>query len=163
ADAAGSRRIPVLRVDADYSLATMRASITAIGKALGTETAAARSVDDIAGFLSSWKAELASAGLAGAPVVAHVFQKPLLDDLGLATAGVFGPGPLEAAQITRLSAMKTRLIVDNWHNEAAGPLRETMPGAGYVSLINFPGPDGTATLLDVLRDDRARLKAALGY
>ncbi len=38
-----------------------------------------------------------------------------------------------------------------------------MKDSRYVSLINFPGPDGTKGLLDVLADNRARLKAAAGY
>jgi len=76
---------------------------------------------------------------------------------------VFGPGPLEAAQITALTPVNARLIVDNWHNEAAAPLRETMKASRYVSLINFPGPGGTKSLFDVLSYNRARLRVAAGY
>ena len=65
AEAAGSRKIPVLRVDADYSLATMRSSILAIGAALGTGAVAERNIAAIADFLSSWKVELGAAGLSG--------------------------------------------------------------------------------------------------
>jgi zinc transport system substrate-binding protein len=160
-EAAGSRKIPVLRVDADYSLATIRASLLAIGSALGTTDAALRSIGEIADYFSSWRAELAAAGLQGAPVVTHVFQKPLLVELGFTVAGMFGPAPLEAAQIAKLSPVPASLLVDNWHNEVASPLRETMSGARFVSLINFPGPEGTVTLLDVLKDNHARLSAAM--
>ena len=73
---------------------------------------------------------------------------------------MFGPAPLEAAQISRLSAVKAALVIDNWHNEVTGPLRETMRKSRFASLINFPGPDGTVTLLDVLADNRKRLEAA---
>jgi zinc transport system substrate-binding protein len=162
AEAAGSQSIPMLRIEADYTPATLRASLLAIGRALGTETQARQSVARLEAFLSSWKAELAAAGLNGQPVVVHVFQKPLIEELGFTVLGVFGPGPLEADQIVRLSRQPAGLIVDNWHNEVGGPLKETMRKARYVSLINFPGPDGTRTLLDVLVDNRARLKAATG-
>lgn len=162
-EAAGSQAIRTLQIGADYSLPTMRASILAIADVLGTVPRAKESVADLEEFMSSWKKELAGAGLSGAPVVAHVFQQPLLAELGFTVAGLFGPGPLEAAQIARLSPSGARFIVDNWHNEAGGPLRETMKMARYASLINFPGPDGTSSLLDVLADDRARLKAAAGY
>jgi len=163
ADAAGSQSIRLLKIDADYSLPTLRASLTTIGDALGTQTAARKSITALTEFIASWKAELVTAGLGGAPVVVHLFQKPLIQELSFNVAGVFGPGPLEAAQIARLSPLAARLIVDNWHNEAGGPLRETMSEVPYVSLVNFPGADGTKTLLDVLSDDRARLKAAAGY
>jgi len=162
-EAAGSQAVRMVQIGADYSLPTMRSSILAIADLLGTGAGAKKSVADLEEFMSSWKKELAGAGLSGVPVVAHVFQQPLVAELGFTVAGVFGPGPLEAAQIARLSPTGARFIVDNWHNEAGGPLRETMKTARYASLINFPGPDGTSSLLDVLADDRARLKAAAGY
>ncbi len=162
-DAAGSQSIRMLKIDADYTNSVLEASIMAVAEALGTTEQGRKSVSELEAYLASWKAELAGAGLAGAPMVVHVFQKPLMEQLGFKVVGVFGPGPLEAAQIARLSPLPAKLIVDNWHNEAGGPLRETMKAAGYASLINFPGPDGTKSLLDVLSDDRARLKAAAGY
>jgi zinc transport system substrate-binding protein len=163
ADAAGGQSIRMLQIDADYTTSVLRASIMAVADALGTSDKGRQSLAELEAFLASWKAELAGAGLSGAPIVVHVFQKPLMEQLGFRVAGVFGPGPLEATQIARLSPLPAKLIVDNWHNEAGGPLRETMSKAGYASLINFPGADGTKSLMDVLADDRARLKAAAGY
>ncbi len=160
AEAAGSRKIRVLRIDADYSLETMRASILAIADILGTQDQARASIADLETFLSSWKQELRDDGLYGAPMVVHVFQQPLMAELGFTIKGVFGPAPLEAAQIAKLSAEKVTYIVDNWHNEVAAPLKETLPDARYASLINFPGPDDTKTLMDVLSDDRHILSTA---
>jgi zinc transport system substrate-binding protein len=160
AEAAGSRKIRVLRIDADYSLATLRTSIMAIAEVLGTQDKARASIAELEAFLSSWKQELRDDGLYGAPIVVHVFQEPLMTELGFTIKGVFGPAPLEAAQIATLSAQKVTYIVDNWHNEVAAPLRETMPGARYASLINFPGPYDTKTLLDVLSEDRHALSTA---
>ncbi len=160
AEAAGSRRIRVLRIDADYSLETMRASILAIADVLGTQDQARAAIADLESFLSSWKQELRDDGLYGAPIVVHVFQQPLMAELGFTIKGVFGPAPLEAAQIAKLSPEKVIYIVDNWHNEVAAPLRETMPQARYASLINFPGPDDTKTLMDVLSEDRHILSTA---
>ena len=163
AEAAGSQSIRMLKIDADYTVPVLHRSIMAIAEILGTQDVARKRIAELEAFNASWKQELAAAGLGGATVVVHVFQQPLMAELGFTVGGVFGPAPLEAAQIARLSPVDATLIVDNWHNEAGGPLRETMKSARYVSLINFPGPDGTKTLLDVLRDDRARLKAAAGY
>jgi hypothetical protein len=42
-------------------------------------------------------------------------------------------------------------------------MKGTMKASRYVSLINFPGPGGTATLLDMLANDGRLLKAAGGY
>ncbi len=160
ADAAGGRKIKLLKIDADYSIATLRTSILEIAAVLGTQDQARANIADLESFIASWKQELRDDGLYGAPIVAHVFQQPLMTELGFTIKGVFGPAPLEAAQIARLSAEKVILIVDNWHNEVAAPLRETMPDARYASLINFPGPDGTKSLLDVMTDDRHILSTA---
>jgi hypothetical protein len=160
AEAAGSRKIRILQVDADYSLATLRRSILAIAAVTGTEPQARASISALEDFIASWKADLRAQGLAGSPVIVHLFQQPLAQELGFTVTGVFGPAPLEAAQISRLSALKASLVIDNWHNEVTDPLRETMRGARFASLINFPGPDGTVTLLDVLADNRKRLAEA---
>ena len=157
AEAAGSRKIRVLQIGADYSLETMTRSILAIAAVTGTEAQARENIAAVEGFFTSWRAELRAKGLFGASVLGHVFQLPLMKELGFTVKGVFGPGPLEAAQIAKLSMEKAAFIVDNWHNEVGSPLCETLPTTRYVSLINFPGPDGTVTLLDVLADNRRRL------
>jgi zinc transport system substrate-binding protein len=115
ADAAGGQEIRMLQIGADYSLATLRASINAVAAAMGTTDTARASIAALEGFMASWKAELNTAGLAGAPVVVHLFQQPLIQELGFSIKGIFGPAPLEAAQITKLSPEKAALIVDNWH------------------------------------------------
>lgn len=161
AEAAGSQNIRTLQIGADYSLATMRSSLLAIADAAGTMPLARASIARLEAFMASWKEELRAKGLAGSAMLVHVFQQPLMVELGFTVKGVFGPAPLEAAQIARLSKEKVSFIVDNWHNETAAPLRETLPGARYCSLINFPGPDGTVTLLDVLVDNKNRLAAAM--
>lgn len=161
AAAAGTHRIPLLQVDADYSLATMKKSILAIATAAGTTPKAIENISAIEGFMQSWKQELRNQGLLGNQVLVHVFQQPLMLELGFSVLEVFGPDTLEAPQIIKLSSTTATLIVDNWHNEVAAPLRETLPHVRYVSLINFPGPDGTVTLLDVLKDNKKRLAAAL--
>ena len=157
AEAAGSQKIRVLQIGADYSLETMKRSILAVAAVTGTETEARANIAALEGFFASWKAELGAKGLFGAAVLGHVFQLPLLKELGFTVRGAFGPGPLEAAQIAKLSMQKADFIIDNWHNEVGEPLRETLPTTRYVSLINFPGPDGTVTLLDVLADNKKRL------
>lgn len=160
AETAGGRKIKLIKIDADYSLNTLRTSILAIAQVLGTQDTALANIADLESFIASWKQELRDDGTFGAPVLVHVFQQPLMAELGFTIKGVFGPAPLEAAQIARLSTEKPALIVDNWHNEVAAPLRETVPDARYASLINFPGPDGTKSLLDVLTDDRHILSTA---
>jgi hypothetical protein len=89
-------------------------------------------------YFAAWRREIARLGLSGAPVLVHFFQQPLVQELGFQVKGVFGPGPLEPAQIVTLSDQASALIVDNWHNELGGPLQETVPEARSCRLIH-PG------------------------
>jgi len=89
AEAAGRQKIRVVRIDADYSLATLRTSILAIADILGTQDQARTAIAQLEAFLSSWKQELRDDNLYGAPIVVHLFQQPLMAELGFTIKGGF--------------------------------------------------------------------------
>ena len=151
----------VLRIDTDYSLATLRRSLEALRAAGGTTEAAAASLRVIAEEYAAWRAELATSGLAGAPALVHRFQEPLARELGFEVVAVFGPLPPQAAALASLAEAEVALIIDNHHNTVATPLAEMHAPAPVVAFLNFPGAAGTATLLDVVRHNRRLLAAAL--
>ena len=151
----------VVRIDTDYSLATLRRSLAALQTAGGTPAAAAGSLRAIAEEYAAWRAELAARGLAGAPALVHRFQEPLARELGFDVAGVFGPLPPQAGAIAALAEPPVALIIDNHHNAVAAPLAELHAPAPVVAFLNFPGAAGTETLLDVVRHNRRLLTAAL--
>ena len=151
----------LLRIDTDYSLATLRRSLAALQAAGGDPAAVAMSLRAIEAEYAAWRSELAERELAGAPVLAHRFQVPLASELGFEVAGIFGPLPPQAAAIASLAKLEVALIIDNHHNAVAAPLAEVHEPTPVVELINFPGAAGTATLLDVIRHNRRVLAAAL--
>lgn len=160
-DAIGGPKPALVQIATDHRLSTIEASVMKIAEAAGSVEVARRSIAEIREFVAEWREEVAGSRIGSVRVIAHVHQKPILDELGIETAGVFGPGPLSARQIADLTESGATLVVDVWHNESAAPLRETMPNAVFVSLINFPGRDGTRTLLDVLKHTRSALAEAL--
>ena len=152
---------PVLiQIQTDHSMATIEASVMRIAEAVGIVSVARQNIARIESFLADWRASIPAASRE-LRVIAHAFQRAILGELGIPVVGTFGPGPLQARQIGELTDAGPDLIVDVWHNPAAGPLRETLPAAEFVALINFPGRDGTRTLIDVLRHKRAELDRAL--
>ena len=151
----------VVRIDTDYSLATLRRSLDALHAAGGTPAAAAASLRAIAEEYAAWRVELAVRGLAGAPALVHRFQEPLARELGFDVVAVFGPLPPQAAALASLADAEVALIIDNHHNAVAAPLAEIHAPAPVVAFLNFPGAAGTATLLDVVRHNRGLLAAAL--
>jgi hypothetical protein len=138
--------------------AVIRASVMKLAKIFGTEAEAEKNVARIEAFFEEWKREIAAAGWKGSPVVCHAFLADLAKELGFTVAGVYGPGPLEAARIVGLSETKPRFILDNWHTDAGKPLVKALPGVPVAGFINFPGPGNTKTLLNVLTYNRKELK-----
>jgi zinc transport system substrate-binding protein len=157
-DTAGRVDITLLQIDTRNDLATVRVSVSRVAAALGTEERATENLRQLEEYFSDWRREIGRLGLAGAPVLVHFFQQPLVRELGFEVKGVFGPGPLEPAQIVTLSDEDVVLIVDNWHNEIGRPFEETVPAARRVSWINFPGSFGTRSLQDVFDYNRRALR-----
>jgi zinc transport system substrate-binding protein len=157
-DTAGRGAVAVVQIDTRNDLATIRASVGKIAAALHTESVAEENLQALERYFAEWRQEITGLGLSGAPVLVHFFQQPVVQELGFSIKGVFGPGPLEPAQIVALSASQAALIIDNWHNETAGPLAETIRGARRISWLNFPGSFGTRTLMDVLEYNRREMR-----
>ncbi len=159
--ALGEAAPEMLQIRTDHARVTIETSVMAIAKELGTEETARARLAEIIEFLDAWRGEIERRGADDLTVITHAFQAPILQELGIEPAGVFGPGPLSAGQIGELTRHNPALVVDVWHNQSAQPLRETVPEAEFVALINFPGRDGTRTLMDVLAHKRLTLGAAL--
>lgn len=151
----------LLQIKTDYSLITLKESISKIASVSGTIEHAEKSIKMIAEMYEDWRNELRKASLLGAPVLVHLFQKPLAEELGFEVKGVFGPTPIEARQIITLSQESVRLIIDNGHNPVGIPLRETLPKIPYASFINFPPTRNSGSLLDILNTNRRALAEAL--
>jgi zinc transport system substrate-binding protein len=161
-ETAGRSDIRTLQIDTRNDLATTRAAVRKIAAALGTADTAEGNLEQLELYFADWRREITDLGLAGAPILVHFFQQPLARELGFEVRGVFGPAPLEPAQIVTLSGSQVPLIIDNWHNEIAQPLLETIPGVLRVSWLNFPGAFGTRSLRDVLDYNRRALSQAWG-
>lgn len=161
-DAIGTHNVSSVQITTTHTYASIEEATMAIARALGTEQIARRNLAEVAAFLADWEAEIRRRGLDKQAVLVHQFQMPLAGDLGLSVAGRFGPGPMEAQQIVALSRSDAVLIIDNWHNQVAQPLEETLPDTPVVSFLNFPGHAGTRTLMDVLEYNRAQITEALG-
>ena len=134
------------------TLPVITESVTLLAEAAGTQAAAKKNLAEIREFFAAWKNDLAP--YADKPVITHSFLEGLAKSLGLNVVGTYGPAPLEAKQLKELTDSKAAVIIDNWHTKVGQPLVETMPNAKTAVLINFPGKDGTNTLMEVLEYDR---------
>lgn len=93
-------------------------------------------------------------------VVAHAFLKTYAQWLGFDVVGTFGPGEPSPAVLLELTKARPVLIMDNYHNPSGASIASAT-GAPLVTLINFPGKDGTKTIEDVFAlNERTFLAAA---
>lgn len=92
-------------------------------------------------------------------VVTHAYLKTYAQWLGLDVVGTFGPGEPSPAVLLELSKARPALIIDNYHNPSGSSI-VAATGAPLVTLINFPGKDGTRTIEDVFALNQASFLAA---
>ena len=156
-EAAGQSDAETIQIQTIHSVPVMTRSVLSIARALGTEETAGRNLDRLVEFLDEWSREVGDYEYDGQPVVAHFHQQALARQLGMNVVGVFGPAPLEARQIDELTRMEPALIIDNGHNPVAEPIAETTQAAVSV-WYNFPGIEGTRTLMEIFELNRAAFR-----
>jgi len=109
--------------------------------------------------------EIATAGIAGRPVIASSLQRENLEWMGLRVIGTYGrPESMSAKEVVRLSELGRKqaavLVVDNLQSgpEAGKGIADEL-GIPHVVISNFPSDRGyTATLEDNVAAVLAALK-----
>jgi len=141
----------LLKIETDYSMATIEKSVMEIAQRLGTEKIALQNLDTIRHLITEGRAQFERSGLNATPVLVNFFQQSIVKEMGFEVAAVFGPGSLEAADIDRLVKVSSGMIVDNMHNPVGKPLTNIKSDVTYTQLLNFPGSHQTTDLQDVIR------------
>jgi zinc transport system substrate-binding protein len=141
----------LLKIETDYSMATIEKSVMDIAQRLGTEKIALQNLDSIRQIMSEGKSQLDKSGLNSEHVLVNFFQQSIVKEMGFEVAGVFGPAALEAGDIDKLAKKESLVIIDNEHNPVGMPLEKIKSGTIYRLLINFPGMHQTRTLQDVIK------------
>ena len=149
----------LLKIDTDYSMATIEKSVMAIAQRVGTEKVALQNIDSIRHLLANGKIRLSNTYINSTPVVVNFFQLSIVKELGFKVAGVFGPGPMEANDIDRMAKLQFNAIVDNVHNPVGKPLSKVNTTASYKALLNFPGLFHTTTIQDVIKYNLQQLES----
>ncbi|MBK5960066.1 hypothetical protein CCR97_17910 [Rhodoplanes elegans] len=163
-EAAGSAAT-VITLDLVNAPETVRSEVTRLGQAFGTTAAATawlRGFDEAYAQLVA--DTTARRGDARPKAVVQRFMRPWAELAGLEVVGLYGPGPLQPAQLAELVAKAPDVVVKNAHSEregapSAGRTIAEATGARQVALINFPGAD--QDLLAVFRENARRLGDAL--
>ncbi len=149
----------MLQIQTSYKLEEIEESVMKIAQRLGTEEKARENLAAIQQAMSEAQKSLIEKGFGEESAVVHFFQQSFVSEMGIKTQAVFGPAPPEARQIMEMTRTNATLIIDNAHNPSGGALRETMPDAAYISLLNFPGLYSTQSLVDVIEYNTRQLQS----
>lgn len=149
----------LLQIKTVNTPAVIAESVRAIAALRGNQAQAEENLEAINQFFLEWREELAPH--VDRPVIVHFHMRPIAEALGLNIIDVFGPAPLEAAQLKRLAESGAMVIIDNWHSDIGIPLVELLPKAVRAEWINFPGKDETRGIRDVLDYNRRELNDLL--
>ncbi|MEU9121048.1 ABC transporter substrate-binding protein [Streptomyces sp. NPDC048506] len=156
-DAAGSQAKAV-EVNLDNTPAKTRAEVTKLGKAFGTEQAAARWNAEFTGEWDSLAKQVKATWPGGkAPAVAaQMFTTWAAQLAGAKVVGTYGPEAVTPAQLSALSAKKPKFVLDN-ENMSTGIVLPAS-GAKQLNIANYPGAD--LDLLGVYRKAAGQMEKA---
>ena len=140
----------ILQIKTDYYLANIRSAVMTLAERAGNTDMAARNLEIIDSLYDHYRGKWQEMGGGNTPVIVQYFLVPIAKEIGMDIRGIFGPRALEAYEIGELMGEDFRMILDNAHNPAAGPLAETRKESMTIELLNFPGTHGTKSVQDVI-------------
>lgn len=122
----------------------------------GTEEQQSRWEEEFLAFTQDLERAAAEQNVAGTRVLVVEHLLPYVNWLGYNVVGTFGFEEVTPARIYAVQQLAPDMVIDVWHNPSAEPLA-LAAGAEYVLLLNFPGHDGTRSLIDVFAYNARRL------
>lgn len=145
-----------VRVDTQNTPDHLVALTRELASRWGTEAAQARWEEAFVAATNRIAEAAAAQNTGQVKVVSSLHLQAFLRWLGYDVVETFGFEEMTPARIHQLQQAGAHMVVDVWHNPSAESLAEAL-GARYVLLINFPGRDGTRTLLDVFGHNARQL------
>ncbi len=159
AETAGSQGLVIAEVYTDNLPETFKSETRKLAILFGTLPLYESWVRSFDATTESMKARVAAA-FPDRRVAVHKYLKTYAEWLGFEVVGTFGPGEPSPALLFDLIKARPALVIDNYHNPSGKALVEAA-GAPLVTLVNFPGLEGTRTIEDVFAlNERSFLAAA---
>ncbi len=156
-----SSSVKMIQINTGNSQENIRSQVMLIAEALGTEDKAVKNLAEIDTFFDFWRKDLTWHEDVLASSAVHFHQQALAGSLGFSGFEVFGPAPPTLGDIRKILAAEPLLLIDNYHNPVSSAFLEMDSAPKVVSWLNFPGMEGTSSLMDVLEYKRNALNRIL--
>lgn len=147
----------LVHITTSYNFEEIESSVMTIAKRLQTEEIARQNLDELRVAFESLRQIAQEHGLHHETAAVHFFQQTFIQNTQIVPLAIFGPAPPEPRLIHEITNSGATLIIDNAHNPSGEALKNTMPDARYVLLLNFPGLHGTRTIQDVIEYNTSQL------
>jgi zinc transport system substrate-binding protein len=154
-------QLKMIQITTVNSQQIIHESVMKIAEVLGTQSVAAENLKNLDDFFDLWRKDLSWHQEMLSSVIVHFHQNGPAGSLGIKPLMVFGPAPPTLGENAEVLKIKPALIIDNYHNPVADPFLEMDEEPAIVRWINFPGTEGTTTLMDVLEYNRKQLNQVL--
>lgn len=158
ADSVGE--VSLIKIHTDNSLDTVTKQTLLIADITGTRSKREIRLAKYATAIEDGKKQAEILRISSQKVLCHRMHLPLARDLGLNIAGVFGPEPVTAAQISDAGTASYDIIIDNIHNPVSSPLAAVAPGARVILWRNFPSVIEHDALIHVIQHNMDTLFSA---
>ncbi len=154
-EATGFPEDRIARVHTNNSPPVLKEVVGALAEQFGTRDTFRRWEAELDALAAEIQSGAADSGVPRTRAAVHEHHRVVAEWLGYDIVAVFGPAELTPSRLREILGADPELIIDNWHMPSGEPLRGQ--GREYHALINFPGQEGTTTLLDVLRYNTRKL------
>lgn len=136
------------KISTGNSIENISKQVEFISSILGTEP----NLDEYIALVENAKTELKEKGISDLKIACHSMQTQLAKDLGLNIVTTFGPGEVSAAQIQEASEKQYDIIIDNYHNPVASPLKDVTKGK-LILWRNFPDNTEKNALINTISEN----------
>lgn len=151
--AAGIDESRLIKVNTNNAPDQLETTVRQVAELLGTIDRYEAWKADLDEWSATMQAQVARNSTTRVAVQFH--HQGLARYLGYDVVQVFGPQELSLGDVRAVEELEIDLIIDNWHSVQGESLKA--PDRDYIQLINFPGPFGTKSILDVLTFNAERL------
>lgn len=157
---AASSDIPPSRlqkVKTTNTLSNLETMVKMLSEKAGTQEISEIRFSEYKKMIENARIEIKKHKLDQIPVYVHKDQAEFAKDLGLMVVDTFGSKPLTSEQIAFAAKEKFVLVIDNYHNPVASPIKAVSKNTKIITWKNFPDFLGNNALYTIVKSNIAQL------
>lgn len=141
------------KVKTTNTLWNLENMVNLLSKKANTEDIANKRFSNYKKMIEKARQEIIEKKLNTIEIYVHKDQAELAKDLGLNVKAIFGSGPLSADEIALAAKEEFAIVIDNYHNPVADPIKSVSPDTKIIVWRNFPDYIGNNALYNIVNEN----------